>query len=165
MLRASNTDSHVSVACTLPLEPPLHSNILNILKRSGLAFTYLSISYILGIGFFISPHSSWELKEYIFIDYAYLLGLCVETFLLELAKGFYLALHCSQEYICYIPRVWILWFLHEKNCHLLEVSPSKIFFMWHIEACLLKYYSSHFGKSIINYFSPVHKGEWIQEKI
>lgn len=159
------TVPHASVACSLPVEPPpFYSNTLNIFKRSGFAITYSSISYSLGIGFFISPHSSWELKEYIFIDYAYLLGLCVETFLLELAKGFYLALHCSQEYICYIPRAWILWFLHEKNCHLLEVSPSKIFFMWSTEACLLKYYSSHFGKSIINY-SPVHKGEWIQEKI
>lgn len=79
-----------------------HASILNILKMTGFAFIFLSISYILSIGFCISPPSFWELKEYIFIDYAYLLGLCIETFLLKLVKGFDLALHCSQElYLLY----------------------------------------------------------------
>lgn len=49
-----------------------------------------------------------ELKKYIFIEYVYLFGVCVEIFPLKLAQGLYLACHHSQEYICYIPRVLIL---------------------------------------------------------
>jgi hypothetical protein len=37
---------------------------------------------------------------------------------------------------------------------LLEASPSKVFFMWSIGTCFLKYYSCYLGKSIINYFCP-----------
>ena len=143
-----------------------------MLKKSGFTFTLSPILHSLNMCFSIPPCSFLELKKYVFIEYVYLFGLYVEIFPLKLAQGLYLACHYSQEYICYIPRVLILWFLYVKNCRFLEASPSKIFYTCSIKTCFLKtrkqklvsYYSSYWGKSIVNYLSPVHRGEYIQEK-
>lgn len=83
-----------------------------MLKKTGFTFTLSPILHSLNIYFSIPPCVFFffflELKKYIFIEYVYLFGVCVEIFPLKLAQGLYLACHHSQEYICYIPRVLIL---------------------------------------------------------
>ena len=116
--------------------------------KSGLTVKLSPILRSLDMYFSFPPCSFLELKKHVFIEYVYLFSLCVETFPLKLAQGLYLACHHCQEYSCDIPRVLILWFLYEKNCCFLEASPSKIFFMWGIGTCFLKYYYSYLGKSI-----------------
>lgn len=86
-----------------------------MLKKSGFTFTLTPILHSLNMCFSIPPCSFLELKKYVFIEYVYLFGLYVEIFPLKLAQGLYLACHYSQEYICYIPRALIFWFLHEKK--------------------------------------------------